>query len=1113
MTKNLTSLKISRGLNLRLIVLVLMSLILLPHITSAKHAEKETKAKDAKKPAEKKDSKAKKGEPKDKKKDDKKDAKKDEKKGETTPKVECNKDLMQSFRLDGLEKDEVSSNMEACKSVTAANNCCSKVDEIKIIKSWNAFSVPKLNKFADDMIVNYKRVYSFDSFIRELDAKKGRYHYSEYKWHKTAEEKCFDGKYFVSQTGIGKLHAKLDWNNMMAEKAANFILNHVIEALDDEGLLDRPLIASLVQKPMKKNKEILNALLFARPGFAMRGSCLTVENTYIAHIVAATGTKLNQGEKKKEETLVGFLNRKLTIHKTLKEYMDKSYKNKNVRELQDYTTELHLKGIMKGVKQFLQSSKKQPTSVVKSVEEHLKESGELKKRLGFFVLHDSMKNKGVLKAIFNLVIKSIVDVVLKHKDIKGNNYESMLEIVKSIKETLLIDKFMEETFSKNLFPFLGQEMISKAFLTLHKKKKAKYDDLMEIYKVVNWKTYRESKIPGKPNLTTDKHHFVIPHILIAAVNKSKSSVKFDAKKILDHAYNGAVEELKSAVKTIKLPVEQKSVVCAIVYHSNLFREVRFNQDKLDYCLGAEADFKAHKVSVKDTVELIETLRPELRSILELKRGFYCGICDKKMSSFINTKSNKISLDKEFCYDTVKKFKKYLEWKNVDFLEYILKAYQFLKCFSDDGSPQKMPFKFMDPKHEKHLPMMKSCMTIKNKKEVGSCIPICDTFDYVHYSPVFDGEKKFIHKMINFILNVVRTHGFQYKRILQAVPETDNIPERKLSSRRSRSMYDQESSNFEHMFTDDSPSERFLKDTKKDTAKPKEPKEAKKKAKEDPKKKKDDGKGDLKKAGKTKKTEKDVPKPKSYPTIYDLFKGLGKMTDYTRAKYYEFNEVKHSHRTYNVTKKNINFKQFVYEVKDTGMNPVAIFKASNFDPAVANLLVGHSNDSHENLDKNVVRAIIGIQDEDVNFFNTEFTTNLGEAVPPNPERENKKAHEAKIEADKEKKAKAQQPKLPIKKALDKDGNPIEEPAADGKPADGKPADGKPADDAKAPVEGKAVVTEGAPAGGEKPRQLYGKLYKKLYKKSKYSNDLELAAETKEKKRKSSPMMKAIIELLF
>ena len=126
-----------------------------------------------------------------------------EKKDEKKPPAACNPELLSNFRLDGLEKGETGSDMIACKNVTSGNNCCSKVDEIKIVKSWNTFSVPKLDKFAEDMVANYKRVYSFDNFVRELDAKKGRYHYSEYKWHKTAEEKCYDGKYFVSQTGIG----------------------------------------------------------------------------------------------------------------------------------------------------------------------------------------------------------------------------------------------------------------------------------------------------------------------------------------------------------------------------------------------------------------------------------------------------------------------------------------------------------------------------------------------------------------------------------------------------------------------------------------------------------------------------------------------------------------------------------------------------------------------------------------------------------------------------------------------------------------------------------------------------------------------------------------------
>lgn len=1035
----------------------------------------------------------------DKKKGDKKttkDLKEPGTKEDKKPAAACNHQLLTNFRLQGLAKDEAASNMLACTNVTAGNNCCSKIDEIKIIKGWNAYSVPILDKFADDMVANYKKVLSFNTFVRSLDAKKGRYHYSKYTWHKSAEEKCYDGKYFVSKTGIGKLHAKMDWNQMLAEKTGNYILNHTIEKLDTEGLLDRGVISKL-QKALKKDKEIHQKLMDARPGFGMKYFVDSIEEIYLQKIVSVGGTDLNTSEKKKEQSVTAFLKAKLEIGGTLQAYMDEEYKSKNIKDLQAFTAEKHIHFIMKHVNWFIKTKKNQNELVVKAIKRHMTESGGLKKKLEYFLLPEKLKEKKVYDSMYNYLLKSITDTVIKSKDIKGNNYNSLVEILNNIKSHLRPKNRMYYTFRYNLVPYIIYNTISHMCENLSKNKHKVYSeaDLKAIITNLDFNEFKDKKeyaLPShsktKMNFSGHKHNFIksIKKVFKKVKKKAAVSVddhanksKADIDKIMSQAYNKTVKELQEEIKKIKPPETQKALVCAVVYHSNLFREVRFNQEKMDYCMSVEADFKAHKMDVAETIELIDKLRPQLRGVLELKRGFYCSMCDKSATPFIDIKKQKMTFSKNFCVGVIKEYKKYLEWKNVIFMEYLLKLFQYLKCFSDDGTPQKMPFGFMDPEHEEAFPSMKSCLEMKSEKEVGNCLDICNSFEYVTYSPVFDGDKKFLHKMINFILTVVRTHGFTYNRILEAEPPGSKIKDRRLSV---ESLYGQEENqfgDFDDVYVDDDywRHSRYLADEKKEDKK-----DEKKDDKKDEKKEGEDkNAAALPKAGEKKPVVDKSAPPKKEMTIYDFQKNIGKAKAYSRIKYYNHNEVARSHRTYNVTEPYIDFENFSGVIEDSGMDPLAVFKGSNFDPAVAHMLVGAPVNNHEKLDKAVVRVLISIDTADLIYFNTQLDNAVGDQIPEDEEDKNKEADKAKEEAKEEKKAENAKPKVKTEKKAEGDQ------AAEGNGKEG------------------ATVTDGG--DDKQPRQLYGKLYRKLYKKKK-RRGLRRSYH-----KRSNPFMKAMIDILF
>ena len=99
-------------------------------------------------------------------------------------KEKCNQRLLQNFGLDGLWNKENAKDSMICSDINAANNCCSEIDEIKIVKLWNDYSLPKIDKFRDESILAAKKILNIAPFIKTLNIRDINYHGVSLIWKK-----------------------------------------------------------------------------------------------------------------------------------------------------------------------------------------------------------------------------------------------------------------------------------------------------------------------------------------------------------------------------------------------------------------------------------------------------------------------------------------------------------------------------------------------------------------------------------------------------------------------------------------------------------------------------------------------------------------------------------------------------------------------------------------------------------------------------------------------------------------------------------------------------------------------------------------------------------------
>ena len=94
---------------------------------------------------------------------------------------------------------------------------------------WNDFSLPKIQKFREDNILEAKKILNIAPFIKTLNVKEIQYHAKTFIWKKNQEKKCFNGKYFVSETNLKEMLKDQQlgdsWYTIWTKRALSEIIN------------------------------------------------------------------------------------------------------------------------------------------------------------------------------------------------------------------------------------------------------------------------------------------------------------------------------------------------------------------------------------------------------------------------------------------------------------------------------------------------------------------------------------------------------------------------------------------------------------------------------------------------------------------------------------------------------------------------------------------------------------------------------------------------------------------------------------------------------------------------------------------------------------------------
>ena len=95
----------------------------------------------------------------------------------------CNYALLNSLRLTGKQPGDAPVSMDSCQ-ISANDNCCSSIDEIKILKSWQSFSIPRIDYHVKQMTISFEGIYNLLPHLGSLNESTIGYHSEMVHWVK-----------------------------------------------------------------------------------------------------------------------------------------------------------------------------------------------------------------------------------------------------------------------------------------------------------------------------------------------------------------------------------------------------------------------------------------------------------------------------------------------------------------------------------------------------------------------------------------------------------------------------------------------------------------------------------------------------------------------------------------------------------------------------------------------------------------------------------------------------------------------------------------------------------------------------------------------------------------
>ena len=179
-----------------------------------------------------------------------------------------------------------------------------------------------------------------------------------------------------------------------------------------------------------------------------------------------------------------------------------------------------------------------------------------------------------------------------------------------------------------------------------------------------------------------------------------------------------------------------------------------NKKKKEFC--EEQRKKLEKFPLQDLYDYLENMKPTMRQMIGMKKTFYCSLCDQPKQENVNTQARTITFSVGFCKTLVTEFQDYIKLHNLIFIKYFDAVLQYARCFTTLASENVFPKRSLLKEKMMRVKYISRCFKHAHDPDfMDYCFYLCDQFSYTSLSNFFDGDIDFLKKINFFLLSFMR----------------------------------------------------------------------------------------------------------------------------------------------------------------------------------------------------------------------------------------------------------------------------------------------------------------------------------------------------------------------
>lgn len=685
----------------------------------------------------------------------------------------CNNKLLNALRLGGIERGHRPSNNTIC-GLSARDNCCSVTDEIKILRSWNAFSRPKILKFADDMDQIYRDFVALEPALQRLNLSQIEYHFDNISWRRTNDSQCFSGKYFLEQANYdllkGGQNVTEEFVSAVAkEVAANF------SAGTGANVIRANETARIIRELFRNNSDFTQNLL------------LGLESPYLADAVSLLAQNLTRFLSLQSAPLVvlpplpanqplfDFLNSTWRLQELFNATLTSASRRFFLPFLQTRVSNIHVASLLNYLNGPLRNSLTwnyrirmrmlNVSAIIEEVSDELFGDETLKRYFGWFLSPTSRSRYiRVYKYLENKFYKAFADAISRTGSLSQHaQYAVLKEVMAAISDSALrsvlwsaygriagalVTHLALANYTRDCYQQGNSESQGALYLELAR---ANYNDSYwldpnSVANPHNW--WMQSQVRSR-----------LSNLVSGVNNRFRNRFRlntwlpwFDTFRAL-RRFN---EINLGRARFAEFSGDNKRV-CATVMTHRLVREAVFNEQKFSYCLRIGQEYKSQSLTA--TLGPLTSIAAELAKILKMKSAFYCAACSSRDSMMIDVGANSLLLSSSFCFDFVQQFRNYLNWKFTTFQAFQFKLFQYVSCFGRDANlTEALPYEPFNNLIPENFTAWPACNNVTSIANVSACAPVCSKFSLTSFSNEIEGDRRNLGRLRNYAITTLRSYG-------------------------------------------------------------------------------------------------------------------------------------------------------------------------------------------------------------------------------------------------------------------------------------------------------------------------------------------------------------------